>query len=183
MPTKNAHYTSHFSIQQRLHTKICVRNHRQLPNWIIWESEFSQLDSVYWHLWRGPWQWLDEYDESMSHTQMFEWHARFRAGETSNEDDQYISSTMPDIVAKLQQLIHKDRCQITQDLAGELRIVMGCSKTFWLLNWVCIMSLPILFPECWQLIKSSSVKICKEQQYNLLFTADSWIYGYGSETK
>jgi hypothetical protein len=51
--------------------------------------------------------------ESMSHTRAFEWHARFRTGRTSIEDDQYtgrpISCTTHDSVAKLQQLVREDR--------------------------------------------------------------------------
>jgi hypothetical protein len=53
-------------------------------------------------------------EESMSSTWMFEWHAQFRASRTSIEDDQHkgrpISSTTPNTVAKLQQLVHEDRC-------------------------------------------------------------------------
>jgi hypothetical protein len=51
-------------------------------------------------------------EESMSRTRVFEWHVWSRVGRTSIEDNQHagwpISSTMPDTVAKLQQLIHKD---------------------------------------------------------------------------
>jgi hypothetical protein len=52
-------------------------------------------------------------EESMSRTQVFEWHARFRANQTTIEGDQTqvrpISCTKPDIVAKLQQLIREDQ--------------------------------------------------------------------------
>jgi hypothetical protein len=51
-------------------------------------------------------------EESMSHTWVFEWHAQFRASRPSIEDDQHtsrpINCTMPDTVAKLQQLVRED---------------------------------------------------------------------------
>jgi hypothetical protein len=52
-------------------------------------------------------------EEIISRARMFEWHARFRASRTSTEDNQPtgrpISSTMPDTVAKLHQLILEDQ--------------------------------------------------------------------------
>jgi hypothetical protein len=52
-------------------------------------------------------------EESMSCTWVFEWHAHFKAGWTSIEDDQHtgrpIRSTGQDTVAKLQQSVHKDQ--------------------------------------------------------------------------
>jgi ABC-type Fe3+-hydroxamate transport system substrate-binding protein len=51
--------------------------------------------------------------ESMSLTWVSEWQARFSASRTSIKDDQHtgktISSTTPDTVAKLQQLIHEEQ--------------------------------------------------------------------------
>jgi hypothetical protein len=51
--------------------------------------------------------------ESMSHTRIFEWHAQFRTCQTSIEDGQHtgrsISSSIPNIAAKLQQLVHEDQ--------------------------------------------------------------------------
>jgi histone-lysine N-methyltransferase SETMAR len=68
-------------------------------------------------------------EESTIPTLVFEWHAWFRAGQTSIEDDQYIgrpiSYTTPDTVAKLQQLVHEDRYQTIQDLADGIRIGYG----------------------------------------------------------
>jgi hypothetical protein len=68
-------------------------------------------------------------EESMGRTQVFEWHARFRACHPSIKDDQHtgrpISCTTLDTVAKLQQFIHEDRCQTIQDLADEIGIGYG----------------------------------------------------------
>jgi hypothetical protein len=53
-------------------------------------------------------------EESMSHTQAFQWHTRFTAGRTSTDDQHTgmtISSIMPDPVAKLIQLDREDRRQ------------------------------------------------------------------------
>jgi hypothetical protein len=70
-------------------------------------------------------------EESMGHTGAFEWHARFRAGQTFIEDDRHtgrpISSTTPDTVANLRQLVCKNRCQTIQDLADEIGIGYGAS--------------------------------------------------------
>jgi response regulator of citrate/malate metabolism len=67
--------------------------------------------------------------ESMSHTQVFEWHAQFRTSQTSTEDDQHtgrpISCTTRNTVAKLQQLVCEDQHQTIQDLAGEMGICYG----------------------------------------------------------
>jgi hypothetical protein len=72
----------------------------------------------------------------MSHTWVFEWHAQFRAGWTSIEDDQHtgrsISCTTPDTVAKLQQIVHEDRCRTIQDLAVEMGIGYGTCQ--WILT-------------------------------------------------
>jgi hypothetical protein len=62
----------------------------------------------------------------MSHTQVTELHAQFRASWASNEDDNHtggpISSTKPNTVAKFQQLLREDRRQTVQDLADEIKI-------------------------------------------------------------
>jgi hypothetical protein len=44
-------------------------------------------------------------EESMSHAQVFEWHAQFRVSLAPIEDDQPTSSTMPDTVAKLSSFV------------------------------------------------------------------------------
>jgi hypothetical protein len=68
-------------------------------------------------------------EESMSRSRVFEWHARFRAGRASIEDDQHtgrpISCTTPKTVARLKQLIREDRRRTTQDLADEMGIGYG----------------------------------------------------------
>jgi hypothetical protein len=63
-------------------------------------------------------------EESMSHTHVS--MARSVQGRTG----WLISSTMPDTVAKLQQLVREDQHQTTQDLADEIRICYGHTNRF-----------------------------------------------------
>jgi hypothetical protein len=73
-------------------------------------------------------------EESMSCRWMFQWHAWFRASWTSTEDDQHsgrpISSTTPDTVAKLQQLIRKDGIEPIKTLLMRSELDMGHANTF-----------------------------------------------------
>jgi len=49
-------------------------------------------------------------DQSLSHTQAFQWHARLKTGRTSVDDDKHTgrptSCTTPETVAQIQELIH-----------------------------------------------------------------------------
>jgi hypothetical protein len=72
--------------------------------------------------------------ESVSLTRVFEWHALFRAGRTSIENEQHtgrpISFTTPESEAKLQQLIREDRHCTNQDLSDEIGIGCGtCQRS------------------------------------------------------
>jgi hypothetical protein len=68
-------------------------------------------------------------EETMSCTQVFEWHAWFRAGQTSIEDDQHtdkpISCTTPDIVAKLNSLFMRIDVKPFKTLLMRSELVMG----------------------------------------------------------
>jgi hypothetical protein len=72
-------------------------------------------------------------EESISRTRVFEWHARFRAGRTSIEDDQHtgrpISCTTSDIVAKLQQLV-RINIELFKTLLMRSELVMGHANGF-----------------------------------------------------
>jgi hypothetical protein len=57
-------------------------------------------------------------EESMNYTQVFEWHAQFKTGWTSIEDNQHT-------VAKLTQLFREDQCQTIQDVADGMGIGYG----------------------------------------------------------
>jgi hypothetical protein len=51
-------------------------------------------------------------DQILSCTQMFQWHARFKTGHTSVDDDEQTrrptSCTTPETVAQIQELAHQD---------------------------------------------------------------------------
>jgi hypothetical protein len=75
-------------------------------------------------------------DQILSHTQVFQWHARFKTGHTSVDDDEHTgrpaSCTTPEIVARIQQLAHQDQCQTIHDIAEEVGI--GCGTCQWVLT-------------------------------------------------
>jgi len=68
-------------------------------------------------------------DQSLSRTQVFQWHARFKTGRTSVDDDKHTgrptSCTTPETVARIQELIHQDRRQTIRDIAEEVEVGYG----------------------------------------------------------
>jgi len=51
-------------------------------------------------------------DQSLSRVQVFQWHAWYKSGRTSVDDDEHTgrptSCTTPETVARIQELIHQD---------------------------------------------------------------------------
>jgi hypothetical protein len=68
-------------------------------------------------------------DQSLSRTQMFQWHVRFMTGRTSVDDDEYTgrltSCTTPETVARIQELIRQDRRRTIRDIAEEVEVGYG----------------------------------------------------------
>jgi hypothetical protein len=68
-------------------------------------------------------------EESMSHTQVSERQAQFRACRTSLEEDRHtgrpFTFSVPDIEAKLQQLLREDACRTNQNVLTRSELVMG----------------------------------------------------------
>jgi hypothetical protein len=96
----------------------------------------------------------------LSHTQVFQWHARFKTSRTSVDGEHTgrpTSCTTPETIAWIQELIHQDRRQTIHDIAWEL--IVGHANGFWQKNWAC-MSQPNLCPIAWQLTRSSSESMC-----------------------
>lgn len=66
------------------------------------------------------------------HTQVFEWYARIKDRWTFFDDNKHtrrpVSSTTLDIIAKIQQLICENWCQIIHDLPDEAGIGYGSCK-------------------------------------------------------
>jgi len=60
---------------------------------------------------------------------MFQWHARFKTGRTSVDDDEHAwrsrTCTTPETVARIQELLHQDRRRTIHDIAEEVGIGYG----------------------------------------------------------
>ena len=60
---------------------------------------------------------------------MFQWHARFKAGRTSVDDDEHTgrptSCTTPETVARIQEIIRQDRRRTIRDIVGEVDVGYG----------------------------------------------------------
>ena len=68
-------------------------------------------------------------DQSLSLTQVFQWHARFKTGRTSVDEDEHTgrttSCTTPESVARIQELFRQDRRRTIRDIAQELEVGYG----------------------------------------------------------
>jgi hypothetical protein len=68
-------------------------------------------------------------DQILSHRQVFQWHAQFETSHTSADDDEHTqrptSCTIPETVARIQELIPQDRHQTIHDIAHEVVIGYG----------------------------------------------------------
>ena len=60
-------------------------------------------------------------DKSLSGTQVFQWHALFKTGSISVDDDEHTgrptSCTTPQTVARIQQVVRQDRRRTIRDIA------------------------------------------------------------------
>ena len=68
-------------------------------------------------------------DQSLSRSQVFQWHTRFKTGRTSVDDDELTgrptSCTNPETVARIQELIRQDRRRTIRDIAEEVEVGYG----------------------------------------------------------
>jgi transposase len=68
-------------------------------------------------------------DQSMSRTGVYQWHARFKKGRTSIDDDEHTgrptSCTTPETVARIQELVRHDRRRTIRDIAEDVVIDYG----------------------------------------------------------
>jgi transposase len=71
-------------------------------------------------------------DQIVSRTQVFNWHARFKTGRTSVDNDEHTgrpkNCTTPETVARIQELLHQDRRRKIHDIAEEVGIGYGTCK-------------------------------------------------------
>jgi len=65
-------------------------------------------------------------DQTLSRVQVFQWHARFKSGYISVDDDEHTgrptSCTTPETVARIQELVRQDRRRTIHDIAEEVGI-------------------------------------------------------------
>jgi hypothetical protein len=68
-------------------------------------------------------------EQILSRTQVFEWHAQFKTGSTTVDDDKHTgrltSCTTPETVARIQELISQDRRRTIHNIAEEVGIGYG----------------------------------------------------------
>jgi len=68
-------------------------------------------------------------DQGLSRVQVFQWHARFKTGRTSVDDDKHTwrptSCTTPETVAQIQELVCQDQCRTIHNIAEEVGIGYG----------------------------------------------------------
>ena len=99
-------------------------------------------------------------DQSLSHAQVFQLHARFKTGRTSVDDDEHTgrprSCTTPETVARIKELVRQIVVGPFMTLLRRWELVMGLANGFWRKNWECTMSQPNLCPGSWQLTRSTS---------------------------
>ena len=73
-------------------------------------------------------------DQRLSCTQVFQWHARFKAGRTSVDEDEHTgrptSCTTPETDARIQEVIRQELRRTIRDIAGEVDVGYGHANAF-----------------------------------------------------
>ena len=137
-------------------------------------------------------------NEAMSHVRCFEWHARFKRGRTSLEDDERSGraskSSTPKNVETIWRLMHEDRWRTIKNIAVIVSVsyrTVQTIRTYDLnMHRVAAKFVPrLLISEQ----KEHCVAICQELHQRALddpsfmsrvVTGDeSWVYGYDPKTK
>jgi len=137
-------------------------------------------------------------DQSLSRTQMFQWHTRFKTGHTSVDDDEHAgrptSCTTPETVARIQELIRQDRHRTIRDIAEEVEVGYGtCQRVLTEelgMHRVAAKFVPRILTADQ---KQQRVNVCTELRQlasddetllSRVITGDeSWVYGYDPEAK
>jgi len=135
-------------------------------------------------------------DQSLSLAQVFQWHARFKSGRTSVDDDKHTGRSRkcvtPETVAQIQELVHQDRRRTICDIADEVGIGYGTCQRVLMeelgMHHVAAKFVPRILTcdqkqhrvVCTELsqLASDDETLCR------VITGDkSWVYGYDPETK
>ena len=137
-------------------------------------------------------------DQSLSSTQVLEWHARFKTGRTSVDDDEHTgrptSCTTPETVARIQELIRQDRHRTIRDIPEKVEVGYGTCQ--WVLteelgmHRVAAKFVPRILTADQ---KQQRVNVCTELRQlasddetflsRVITVDESWVYGYDHETK
>ena len=137
-------------------------------------------------------------NEAMSRARCFEWHARFKRGRTSLEDDERSGRTStnsaPKNVETIRRLVHEDRRRTIKDIATIVNVSYGTEQTILTcdLNMNRVAAKFVLRasdPE----EEEHRVAICQELRQRALddpsFMSrvitgnESWVYGHDPENK
>jgi len=97
---------------------------------------------------------------NLSRTQVFKGHSRFKARCIKVDDEEHTerltSCTIPETVARIQEIIRQDRRRVIRDIAGEVDVGMRHANGFWRKNLSCSESRPNFCPGSWQLTGCTS---------------------------
>jgi len=137
-------------------------------------------------------------EQSFSRARVFQWHARFKTGRTSIDDDEHpgrtSSCSTPEIVTRIQELARRDRRRTIHDIAEEEGIDYGACQRFLKeeLGMHCVAAkfVPRILTADQ---KQQCVNVCTELRQlasndetflSRVITGDeSWVYGSDPETK
>ena len=137
-------------------------------------------------------------DQSLSRTQVFQWHAWYKAGRTSVDDNEHTgrptSSTTPETVAQIQEIILQDQRRTIRDIAEEVDVGYGtCQRV--LTEELGMQSVAAKFvPRILTADQMQQrVSVCTELRQlasndemflSRVITGDeSWVYSYDPKTK
>jgi len=137
-------------------------------------------------------------DQSFSRAQVFQWHAPFRNGRTSIDDDEHTGRpricTTVETVARIQELVHQDRRRTIHEIAEEVEIGYDtCQRV--LTEELGMHHVTAKFvPRILTAVQNQQrVNACTglrqlasddETFFSRVITGDeSWVYGYDPETK
>ena len=137
-------------------------------------------------------------DQTLSCTQVFQWHALFKTGRTLVDDDEHTwrptSCTTPETVAQIQELIRQDRRRTIRDITKEVEVGYGtCQRV--LTEELGMHRVAAEFEP--RIVtadqKQQRVNVCTELRQlasddetflsRVINGDESWIYGYDPETK
>jgi len=137
-------------------------------------------------------------DQSLSRAQVFQWHARFKTGRTSVDDDEHTgqltSCTTPETVARIQELVRQDRRRTIHDIAEKVGIGYGTCQRILTEELGMHRDAAKFVPRILTTDqKQLRVNVCTELRQlasddetflSRVITGDeSWVYGYNPETK